>query len=262
MTCVYDIASAEAAKRFLGRFFDSFTIVIYLRRQEDFLVSQWSQLSKFSDKGDLREYCKLNSVLDYSKLIEPISNIFGAENIKVRLAQPDFLIGDSPVEDFCGLLNLPCSPGEAAVKHNKSPSLPAIELLRHYAKSNPPHIYGTYPNPLYWKIRNVAEEIGSSYSRPILPPEDIDRIRIDNLAGNKEVCAKFLPERRHLFPERENVYYQSDLPLELAELSALLIQETQKRHFWKLSLRDRLEPFRYIASRALRNLFQMGSLRK
>lgn len=80
-SCVNSLQKAQVLQAFLGRFFEDVRIVVYIRRQEDSIRSEWSQLAKFSPLKSLQEFINKNPVRDYSALLHPFETTFGADRI-------------------------------------------------------------------------------------------------------------------------------------------------------------------------------------
>lgn len=88
-------------------------IIVYLRRQDDFLVSWYNQLIKhnISNKNTISwdEYFQNYSQyvqLDYLRCLKKLKNIFGMENIIVRRFDRQYFKGGSLIADFLDIFGI------------------------------------------------------------------------------------------------------------------------------------------------------------
>lgn len=84
-------------------------VVVYLRRQDSFIQSGYSQLIKGSEyfSGSIREFIDgLAVFMDYSFMLNLWAEIFGKENILVRVYEKQQLPGGS-VQDFLRVIEIP-----------------------------------------------------------------------------------------------------------------------------------------------------------
>ena len=90
--------------------FDSFRIVVYLRRQEDLAVSLWEQFAKQTImRRSLNDYLKSKraiSVLDYHSVLKAMEDVFEHESIIVRVYDRNAFTGGDIFRDFCDALGL------------------------------------------------------------------------------------------------------------------------------------------------------------
>jgi len=87
-------------------------VVVYLRRQDLWIQSVYSQLVKdrfIRYTGQLRELPQC-AVMDYCALLAPWAQAFGLENVIVRVYDRRILRGGGVVEDFLDLLGLSQDP--------------------------------------------------------------------------------------------------------------------------------------------------------
>jgi len=118
-----------------------FTIVAYLRRQDEFLQSFWAQLVKtgyYTDSFESwmrRRFFLYHAELDvihgdYYSVLQPWSNVFGAENVIVRPFERTQMKEDV-FHEFLDVCKLP-RPKRLEVPgiHNVSPSNKTLEVIR------------------------------------------------------------------------------------------------------------------------------------
>ena len=243
-SCIDTLQKAQVMQTFLARYFGDVGIVVYLRRQEDALRSEWSQLAKFSPLQSLEGFINKNPVRDYSALLHPFEAAFGAEKITVRLAVPDTLSGKPPVEDFKEFLKIDQGADPVDIHENKSPSAAALELLRGFTRNNPSHFENGYMNPRYRAFLAAISARDKGYSPLTLTRAQAERIRQANLPGNTAIRDTYFPERPALFPERHDYPETLDIQPEITRLAAEVAEDLLNR------------PTRIPGYRALRDLYE------
>lgn len=225
--CVTTPNKADTLRAFMERYFDDVKIVTYIRRQEDFIPSHWSQLAKYAPIKALDEYVQQHPIRDYAAVLAPFEAAFGVDRIKLRLASPDILSGKSLIEDFCEVLGIETVNARSDVHENKSPSAAALELLRNFTRSHPSHFKTGYMNPRYREFYDVVKMKDKSYSPLTLTKAQAIGIRLANKDSNEIIRKSYFAHRPELFPEK-----LTDLPEHidlLPEVTALAIDVAE--HF-------------------------------
>ncbi|MGI6033713.1 MAG: hypothetical protein ACOX69_09875 [Coriobacteriales bacterium] len=119
----------ETIKKLLEPYdFSDIQIVLYLRRQDQFVTSLWSQFvkGKTRESRPLEQYMlneKIGAVLDYDRGIARIEETFGAENITVRIFNRKLFPGGDVVHDFCDCVGFDFFEEFSAPKQRENPSL-------------------------------------------------------------------------------------------------------------------------------------------
>ncbi|MGN0078782.1 MAG: hypothetical protein ACI36V_08360 [Coriobacteriales bacterium] len=87
-----------------GLGFDSFEVVVYLRRQDEFAESLWNQFVKATKKTEaLEEYLQkpqVRAMCDYQAGLERLERAFGRESIKVGFYSRELLLNGDSIDDF------------------------------------------------------------------------------------------------------------------------------------------------------------------
>ena len=108
--CYFSHQEVEQVKKFLSPLFDDITIVLYLRRQPEWLISIYAQRVKKGNSHSfdnfLNEYPKDERLLDYRRLIENWSSIFGKDKIKVRVFDRKEFHNNDLLDDFAHTVGL------------------------------------------------------------------------------------------------------------------------------------------------------------
>ena len=113
-------------------------IVVYLRRQDDFLFSWWNQqvkegnvMAADSDWNELVETMPMIR-LDYYEMLEQIAGKVGKENLIVRVFEKDKLYGGNIYADFLNAVGLELTQNYKMISQLSNPSLTKdnIEIKR------------------------------------------------------------------------------------------------------------------------------------
>ncbi|MEQ8653062.1 MAG: hypothetical protein RIC87_11420 [Kiloniellales bacterium] len=96
-------------KELLARFSESIHIVVYLRNQADYIESSYTTTLRNGENGSIEQVSlrKLGAkYLDYSKRIKIWSDIFGEENVIIRIFERERLMRGDIVFDFCDAVEI------------------------------------------------------------------------------------------------------------------------------------------------------------
>ncbi|WP_297793857.1 hypothetical protein [uncultured Marinobacter sp.] len=111
-------------------------IIFYLRRQDDFLCSRYSERVKQNRLAFPDTIWSFNAELNYLKFLDRYARIFGVSNIIVRSYNKAIKIG--LIEDFASFLKEPCLAQLPKPEHEANKRLPWRYLhALWYANSNP-----------------------------------------------------------------------------------------------------------------------------
>ena len=119
---------------------DSFKVVVYLRRQDEFLVSLWAQLAKKNMAFSLNDYLmkpRNEKAVDYLANLRVMEQAFGRDNMIVRVYDRATLINGDICCDFCDAIGIEWSEQfKPVVSQNPSLSTSMAEIMR-IANSTP-----------------------------------------------------------------------------------------------------------------------------
>jgi len=242
--CINTPRKAQVLREFLTRYFEDIEIVVYIRRQEDFIRSEWSQLAKLNPLQSLQAFINKNPVRDYSARVHPFETAFGPDRITVRLAVPDTLSGKPPLCDFQEFLKIDPGNDPVEMHENKSPSAAALELLRSFTRTNPSHFKNGYMNPRYRAFLEAISANDKGYTPLTLTQAQADHIRQVNLPGNTAIRDSYFPERADLFPQKYDYPETIDIQPEIISLASEVAEHLLNR------------PVRLPGYRACRDLYE------
>lgn len=99
---VKNVEEAAILKKLLSPFGDTIRIIIYLRRQDSYLVSLYSEFVKSGGRKSFQEWlASFNYInLNWNEVTEVWSTVFGKENITIRPFEKKELKNDDLVADF------------------------------------------------------------------------------------------------------------------------------------------------------------------
>lgn len=198
---------------FLSDLAEDVRIVVYLRRQDDSLLSMYGEFMRRGFSGVSFDQFVEDVFTDpdrlphifYRRSLELWANAFGAERISVRLFDREHMIGADILTDFLDLVFAGAVPDlsevQRSARDNAGLSAPALEFLRLL------HPYLSFrkddrPNLLRRALQGKIERLPTE-PRPRLSQEQSDRIMNHFMAGNEWVRARFLPDHpAPLFPPR------------------------------------------------------------
>jgi len=116
-TWIFDTQELLRFKEELSKFFDKIIIIVYIRRQDKQIVSLYQQRSKKrrppsnffygNEPTAIPTYNKnLDYYFDYNKRISKWGDVFGEDNVIIRVFDKKTLYKEDIVSDFCNLLNI------------------------------------------------------------------------------------------------------------------------------------------------------------
>ena len=176
--------------------FDEIDIVVYLRRQDDYICSLWNQRVKGSLKSTVSCVDFVNGrtskrLMDYSEVLSEIEKVFGKEHITVREYRRDKLAGGDVRRDFCSIIGVDAESGFtfADVRPNLGLTSNIAEIKR---AANSSEVYQAGPNFLRASAQNVSVSTSGNDARSLLPP-DLRQEILDRYAeGNERIAREYL----------------------------------------------------------------------
>lgn len=201
-------------------------IVVYLRRQDTFLISRWNQLVKGGTSAEtwsehlLHAPSKIKMRLDYAASLNRIADFFGKENITVRRFNRDSFFGGTIYADFIRCLGLEITDGFEELQENENLSLKGniVEIMR---------VMNTTPvinkeDHAYWQkmLAMCSKESDKYYKCSMFSKEEAEAFLERYREGNEKVAADFIGDGKPLFDydvddlpkwEKQNEYMLDDV---------------------------------------------------
>jgi hypothetical protein len=230
-------SEVERLKGMLSPLFDRIFIVIYIRRQDDYLLSTYSTTIK---SGRTRPLVvptgkRVQTRYDHWQLISRWARAFGKESILCRKYEKPSLKGGDVILDFLDATHIDQNlPFERPESLNESLDANTLEFLRLFNK----HVPRFVANELNKARDNVVPLLGEISKGPLatLSEEDLKRFMSQFLDSNRQVAIEYFggeasgsddPLFAPRADERERTR-EPALTVELAvEISAWLWQQKQ-----------------------------------
>lgn len=175
--------------------FECIQIVVYLRRQDEFIESTWSQ----HIKGARRARLHLTSILDrpnllakcdYDANLQVLERTFGRENITVRIYDRTLLADGDVVTDFLGIIGAEPTEDMAYPQATVNASIANnLTLLKRLANCSP--AYQATDNFLQEACQTVSETLQHTGERSMLPPEYRQEILQRYATGNARIAHEY-----------------------------------------------------------------------
>lgn len=128
-----DQAEVTALREFLSKLFSRVRIIVYLRRQDDFLVSTYSTGVKNGQAPPLRvpKMRRIDHRYNYAELLDRWVAVFGRDNVICRKFEKASLIAGDLLQDFVAATECdPAWPWERPGALNSSLDAKCLEFLR------------------------------------------------------------------------------------------------------------------------------------
>ncbi|MBU6397249.1 MAG: hypothetical protein KJS74_03635 [Rhodospirillales bacterium] len=198
----------------LSPYFDTITVVVYLRRQDEMASSLYStRLRGGEPVADILSSFDLNelfwsSYFDYEQLLDRYAHVFGKPFVKPRIYEPCALLQGNVVHDFLSICGLPSWLAEGtamlsrAIPADGKKFLLALNAWHAASGYSPNH---DQAKPMRDACALIAEE--RLQGHPMRPARDEARQFHEKFqASNERVRAAWFPERSSLFTEDFSLY--------------------------------------------------------
>lgn len=194
-------AEIDRVRNFVGEFADDIAVLIYIRRQDNALLSSYSTYVRTggTDEIEYPAQSKIDGKYDYAKIISRWREIFGPKSIRVRRFGREYLPDGDVIKDFVEAADLSSIKLQPIEARNRALGRAAIELLRLINRDAPPFIDNRH-NPLRGNLVELIERY--SDDRVFVPRSDIPRRLFESLReSNETVRAEYFPGSSSLFNE-------------------------------------------------------------
>ncbi len=184
-------------------------ILVYLRRQDDFLVSRWNQYIKegsshrtFKSHID-RVFANENLAIDYAQALDSFSKMVGKENMIVRRFEPSAWKGGSIYEDFMDALGLSdifplMTPIEDDVNLKLDGNSVEIQRMINantFFKQKDRTNYRRY-------VRELSSEMGGRYKYSMFTPKENKKFLAHFADSNQRVVKEYIGDGKPLFSDK------------------------------------------------------------
>ena len=192
------------------RHFDDVRYVIYIRRQDKWLASAYSETLRNTMSLGLDTFLARRQPPDYHGYIRRLADVVGEERITVRLFERGVMKGDDAVEDFCAVAGIDAAGLERPARVNEGLTRRAAGVLRRLnalaaAVAKPGS--GRHARLTRAARRLALSSAVNTGPGLALTPAQRDRVLAECAQSNERL-------RQWLFPERRALFDMSDIDRE------------------------------------------------
>ena len=178
------------------------SIVLYVRRQDEFLEAAWQQWEVKRGASLLSWMIKCTGIHgNWLEIVSPWAAVFGDERIVARVYDRRRLVGGDAFLDFCSVLDVDAArfwlPGELNASFTS--------LLSRVVEGRPYYFDGTHDDDFYASVRELAADVvlKGPASPPLFEAEEAAEIMARYRKSNERFRQRFLPNwQGPLFPEK------------------------------------------------------------
>lgn len=192
----------QALDSFLCARFDAVRYVIYLRAQDDLLISSYSERIKRGETLTLEEHLAQRiRRLDFNRTVGLWERVLGKERLDVRLMAPGALVDGNLISDFCDVMGTPRAGLEEPGRINTSLSRDETKLRRQLNRwIAVRRRRDGRSNPLYFATLEGLKRLKGCSDAPLtLTQEQRSHIRAYHAESNERLRKRRFPERETLF---------------------------------------------------------------
>ena len=176
----------------LSRVFEAVRVIVYLRRQDEFMLSSYSSAVKggLEQKLALPKFEAEMQRYDFAKILDRWSGVFGRDAMMVRLFDRSAMVNGRSVEDFIHATGLPPDlPYEMPKEENGSLGNAASEVLR-LMNNHIPHIRDGKIFAPRGDLQTLMEAV-SSGAGVMMDPVLLDVFMQSFAEGNRKVARDY-----------------------------------------------------------------------
>ncbi len=173
-------------------------IIVYLRRQDDFIWSWFAQVTKAMNlhqtlDGCINQLYNAEYILNYKKFLEPWAKVFGSENILVNTFPPN----GNLIKNFFKNLDIDINENKISKVPKSNKSLTAEQIV--FIQALLPKLDPKKDKDII-KIIRLPFDIDFNYTKSLISPEKRKEILNDFEEYNNNVAKKYL-NRDQLFDD-------------------------------------------------------------
>lgn len=218
-------------------------IIVYLRRQDQFLSSRYNQrvkntgYTKTWEEHVKKAPAALGDILDYAAKIRGIAEVFGREQLYVRRFDKSGFYGGSIYADFFQCLSLTITEEYQELEQDANLSFGGntFEIMRVINKM--PDLDKSNQSYLRQQIKKCAEESAKCYKYTMFSKEEAETFLSHYRQGNEQIAADYIGDGKPLFDyevkstekwNKQNEYMIDDLIRLFAVTTCQLHEEILK----------------------------------
>ncbi|MCR9275263.1 MULTISPECIES: hypothetical protein [Mameliella] len=181
--------------------FDEVTYLVYIRRQEDRILSRYSQTLRGGVSHTLDEFMTNPALYDTRTVLDRWAAHVGRDRLHVRLFDRSTLDGGDLMQDFFGLFGV--NPAELSISERSNEAY-WPEAVPFLVRMNQllPELGDRLPAGFRARLVQALDGAAAGREKLRLTPEQAQEIRRRNAPHEKAILETYFPERETLFPER------------------------------------------------------------
>ena len=194
------IDDVKELKHLFEDLYDEIKIIVYIREQAEMLCSIYSTRMKGGKTYTMlspRQFSRLGT-FDFNQRLMLWEEVFGIENIVLRIFDKEVLVENDVVSDFCKAINIP-RYAFAPIRLNLSLNAKQCEFLR-LINEHIPVITEKKVNPIRQNIRKMIA--GTEIESPPVTALISKEYQAIYNAGNKEVKSRYFENQKELFHKK------------------------------------------------------------
>lgn len=189
-----------ALDRFLCARFSEVRYLLYLRPQDELILSSYSEAVRRGEGQDFETYLARHMRLSHWSRLKLWHQVIGRERLDLRLTSPDALAEGDLLSDFCKAAQIDESGLIRPPRVNEALSAAEIALRRRLNRVLPVLGQDGQLHPLYrLALRRLEPLIRGDAGRLGLSDAQRAEIMARNHADNEKIRKRYFPERQVLF---------------------------------------------------------------
>ncbi len=189
-----------ALDRFLCARFSEVRYLLYLRPQDELILSSYSEAVRRGAGEDFRAYLARHMRLSHWSRLKLWHRVIGRARLHLRLTSRDALVGGDLLSDFCDVAGIDARGLLHPPRVNEALSAGEIALRRRLNRVLPVLGRDGQLHPVYQiALRRLRPLIRGQGGRLGLSAQERAEILARNQADNEKIRKRYFPEREGLF---------------------------------------------------------------
>ena len=185
-------------------------VIVYLRRQDDFLLSRWNQFIKQNmsyvakltcDEYFNEGYKKEEKLFEYDRKLDEIAEVIGKENLIVRRFEPKVWHNGSIIYDFMHEIGLDANDGFCPLEETVNLRIGKNETeMKRLINLNPDFS----PKEIAYMgnfLKDISKDDQEKVPTAMLSKEEVQQFLAKYEAGNKRVEEEYIGDGKPLFSD-------------------------------------------------------------
>lgn len=209
----FDSVEIDILRSLLSKYFSEIKIICYFRRQDLYAVSRYStqvisgRSVFFHDKFCFPDPSQAS--LNYVKIIEKWSSVFGSDSVIVRTLDPIYLHKNDVVKDFLYSIGCPLDMSSSPYSVNESLSAAMLEAVRRVNEKLYNSGLSRYDSAKISYATQAAAKLSTRKGERFYPARSEALDFYANFESDNNMIAKAFLDREVLFSDDFDMYPES-----------------------------------------------------